>query len=220
MTSAQATGQSVQDTNTKCSPGQYVDWLQVQGFLAMAESALRAKNAANDILRQGNSAAMPSAVLQTAQQLQAVRQDQAEDTSFLRQQLEALLQERAAAKEKIAGLQRENAFLLEEREILFRQLEIEAGHAESDRRVRSLLSARRSEEDLSAVRTYAHQPREQHDIGIEPVTPQDPAEAARLIPQQMTSITQGKVLSQRDLQPELIDGYATPERRSELQRTL
>ena len=27
----------------------YVDWLQVQGFLDMAESALRAKNAANDV---------------------------------------------------------------------------------------------------------------------------------------------------------------------------
>lgn len=27
----------------------YVDWLQVQGFLEMAESALRAKNAANDV---------------------------------------------------------------------------------------------------------------------------------------------------------------------------
>ena len=64
---------------------------------------------------------------------------------------------------------------------------VEAGHAESDRRVRSILSARRSEEDLSAVRTYAHQSREQHDIGIEPVTPQEPAEAARLIPQQVCS---------------------------------
>ena len=27
----------------------YVDWLQVQGFLDMAESALRAKTAANDV---------------------------------------------------------------------------------------------------------------------------------------------------------------------------
>ena len=32
----------------------YVDWLQVQGFLDMAESALRAKNTANDV-RSGSA---------------------------------------------------------------------------------------------------------------------------------------------------------------------
>lgn len=31
------------------SCARYVDWLQVQGFLDMAESALRAKTAANDV---------------------------------------------------------------------------------------------------------------------------------------------------------------------------
>lgn len=34
---------------TRFPSARYVDWLQVQGFLDMAESALRAKNAANDV---------------------------------------------------------------------------------------------------------------------------------------------------------------------------
>ena len=34
---------------TQFPSARYVDWLQVQGFLDMAESALRAKNAANDV---------------------------------------------------------------------------------------------------------------------------------------------------------------------------
>ena len=37
---------------TELPAARYVDWLQVQGFLDMAESALRAKNAANDVCLQ------------------------------------------------------------------------------------------------------------------------------------------------------------------------
>ncbi len=38
-----------------------------------------------------------------------------------------LLQERAAAKENVARLERENKFLMEQRDLLFRQLESELG---------------------------------------------------------------------------------------------
>lgn len=34
---------------TQPTSTQYVDWLQVQGFLDMAESALKAKTAANEV---------------------------------------------------------------------------------------------------------------------------------------------------------------------------
>lgn len=42
------------DASTQFPSARYVDWLQVQGFLDMAESALRAKNAANDV-RSGSA---------------------------------------------------------------------------------------------------------------------------------------------------------------------
>ncbi len=37
------------EAGTQFPSARYVDWLQVQGFLDMAESALRAKNTANDV---------------------------------------------------------------------------------------------------------------------------------------------------------------------------
>ena len=37
------------EASTQFPSARYVDWLQVQGFLDMAESALRAKNTANDV---------------------------------------------------------------------------------------------------------------------------------------------------------------------------
>ena len=37
------------NVGTQFPSARYVDWLQVQGCLDMAESALRAKNAANDV---------------------------------------------------------------------------------------------------------------------------------------------------------------------------
>lgn len=113
---------------------------------------------------------------QTEQVQQVLTQGQAEDTAFLRQQLEALLQERAAAKERMAGLERENKFLLYEREILFRQLELEAGNVESDRSLQSLLSARRSDDGLPVWRCELSHSRLQSS---EPTTPQDPSEAMR-----------------------------------------
>lgn len=42
------------DAGTQFPSARYVDWLQVQGFLDMAESALRAKNTANDV-RSGSA---------------------------------------------------------------------------------------------------------------------------------------------------------------------
>ena len=46
---AQSAAQLVSLANTQFPCARYVDWLQVQGFLDMAESALRAKNAANEV---------------------------------------------------------------------------------------------------------------------------------------------------------------------------
>ena len=43
----------------------------------------------------------------------------------LSQRRPILLQERAAAKENVARLERENKFLMEQRDLLFRQLESE-----------------------------------------------------------------------------------------------
>ena len=45
----------------------------------------------------------------------------------LSQRRPILLQERAAAKENVARLERENKFLMEQRDLLFRQLESEFG---------------------------------------------------------------------------------------------
>ncbi|KAL3159660.1 hypothetical protein ABBQ38_010068 [Trebouxia sp. C0009 RCD-2024] len=147
----------------------------------MAESALRAKNAANDRLVFEKTSALQHLSQQTEQIDQVVRQGQAEDTAFLRQQLEALLQERAAAKERIAGLERENNFLLDEREILFRQLDFEAGNVESDRSLQTLLSARRSDDGLSVMRSEVPYSKRTQVQPLEPVTP---VEAARLGPSQ------------------------------------
>lgn len=150
----------------------------------MAESALRAKNRANDILLKEKALVLQHMSQQSEQSIQEVRHGQAEDTTFLRQQLEALLRERAAAKERIAGLERENSFLLDEREILFRQLELEAGNVETDRSLRSLMSARRSEEDISALMHAALHPQARKQHAWEPMTPQDAAEGTRLLPSQ------------------------------------
>ncbi|DBA86249.1 TPA: hypothetical protein ACH3X1_005750 [Trebouxia sp. C0004] len=169
------------DAGTQFSSARYVDWPQVQGFLDMAESALRAKNTANDILLKEKAIVLQHMSHQSEQSIQEVRHGQAEDTTFLRQQLEALLRERAAAKERIAGLERENSFLLDERDILFRQLELEAGKVETDRSFRTLMSARRSEEDMSALMHAALHP-QQH--AWEPMTPQEAAEGTRLFPSQ------------------------------------
>ena len=52
---AQTSAQLVSlDAGTQIPSARYVDWLQVQGFLDMAESALRAKNRANDV-RSGSA---------------------------------------------------------------------------------------------------------------------------------------------------------------------
>lgn len=57
---------------------------------------------------------------------------------------------------------------------------MEAGSSESDRSLRSLLSARRSEEgDLSALRCDFINPRHTRHQSLEPVTPQESAEALR-----------------------------------------
>ena len=132
------------------------------------------------------------------------------------------------------GYCRENNFLLDEREILFRQLEckllaqclpqchkrhvidptpinnryciamvntqafalsrysdavsvvaVEAGNVEGDRSLHSLLSARRSDEGLSVLRhEVPHSRRTQHQ-SLEPMTPQEPAEAMRPSPNQV-----------------------------------
>ncbi|KAL0036694.1 hypothetical protein WJX79_005962 [Trebouxia sp. C0005] len=185
---AQTSAQPVPlDAGTQFPSARYVDWLQVQGFLDMAESALRAKNTANDILLKEKAVVLQHMSQQSEQSIQEVRHGQAEDTTFLRQQLEALLRERAAAKERIAGLERENSFLLDEREILFRQLELEAGNVETDRSLRSLLSARRSEEDMSALMHGALHPQARKQHAWEPMTPQEAAEGNRLFPSQLAA---------------------------------
>lgn len=200
---------------TRFPSARYVDWLQVQGFLDMAESALRAKNAANDILMREKTASMQHLSHQTEQNIQEVRHGQAEDTTFLRQQLEALLRERAAAKEQIAGLERENSFLLDEREILFRQLEVEAGTAETDRHFRSFLSVRKSEEDLSALRHEALHPRGRHHNAMEPMTPQDSAEGARALPGLKAAVRGDDHVHATNVQHMQEAAYAHPGRNSE-----
>ncbi|KAL3157637.1 hypothetical protein ABBQ32_012082 [Trebouxia sp. C0010 RCD-2024] len=178
---AQSAAQLVSLASAQFPCARYVDWLQVQGFLDMAESALRAKNAANDRLIHEKTSALQHLSRQTEQIDQVVRQGQAEDTAFLRQQLEALLRERAAAKQRIAGLERENNFLLDEREILFRQLDFEAGNVESNRSLQTLLSARRSDDGLSVMRSEVPYSKRTQVQPLEPVTP---VEAARLAPSQ------------------------------------
>lgn len=59
---AQTSAQPVPlDAGTQFPSARYVDWLQVQGFLDMAESALRAKNTANDV--RSGSAFVPRLLL-------------------------------------------------------------------------------------------------------------------------------------------------------------
>ncbi len=61
---------------------------------------------------------------------------------------------------------------------------VEAGKVETDRNLRNVLSARRSEEDMSVPRCDAPHPRGRQHHAMEPVTPQESAEGARLFPKQ------------------------------------
>ena len=60
----------------------------------------------------------------------------------------------------------------------------EAGNVETDRSLRSLMSARRSEEDMSALMHAALHPQARKQHAWEPMTPQDAAEGTRLLPSQ------------------------------------
>ena len=62
---------------------------------------------------------------------------------------------------------------------------VEAGKAESDRSLRSLLSARRSEEDLSALRCDMPYPRRTRHQSLEPLTPQESVETIRPLSSQV-----------------------------------
>ncbi|KAA6425200.1 MAG: hypothetical protein FRX49_04695 [Trebouxia sp. A1-2] len=61
---------------------------------------------------------------------------------------------------------------------------VEAGNVETDRSLRSLLSARRSEEDMSALMHGALHPQARKQHAWEPMTPQEAAEGNRLFPSQ------------------------------------
>ena len=60
----------------------------------------------------------------------------------------------------------------------------EAGNVETDRSFRSLLSARRSEEDMSTLMHAALHPQARKQHAWEPMTPQETAEGTRLFPSQ------------------------------------
>lgn len=60
----------------------------------------------------------------------------------------------------------------------------EAGNVETDRSLRSLLSARRSEEDMSTLMHAALHPQARKQHAWEPMTPQETAEGTRLFPSQ------------------------------------
>eukprot|EP00208_Stichococcus_sp_RCC1054_P006722 CAMPEP_0206141784 /NCGR_PEP_ID=MMETSP1473-20131121/14105_1 /ASSEMBLY_ACC=CAM_ASM_001109 /TAXON_ID=1461547 /ORGANISM="Stichococcus sp, Strain RCC1054" /LENGTH=211 /DNA_ID=CAMNT_0053536475 /DNA_START=73 /DNA_END=704 /DNA_ORIENTATION=- len=104
-----------------------VSWAQVEVFLAMAEDALKAKSIANELLQTEAELARQQLLSQTEEYDEVVQAENAllDDSGFLKQQLEALLQERAGFKESIARLERENMFLLEERDLLSQQLAAE-----------------------------------------------------------------------------------------------
>ncbi len=61
---------------------------------------------------------------------------------------------------------------------------VEAGNVETDRSLRSLMSARRSEEDMSALMHAALHPQARRQHAWEPMTPQEAAEGTRLFPSQ------------------------------------
>ncbi len=60
----------------------------------------------------------------------------------------------------------------------------EAGNVETDRSLRSLLSARRSEEDMSTLMLAALHPQARKQHAWEPMTPQETAEGIRLFSSQ------------------------------------
>ena len=63
---------------------------------------------------------------------------------------------------------------------------VEAGNVESDRSLQSLLSARRSDDGLPALRFELPHSRRVRHQSLEPTTPQEPAEAMRPPPRQVT----------------------------------
>lgn len=108
-----------------------VAWSQLEVFLAMAEDALRAKSIANDLLYNEAELVRQEVQTQAAEYSEIVKAELAliDDTEILNQELQRMSEERADYRETISRLERENAFLLEERDLLSQQLASEARNA-------------------------------------------------------------------------------------------
>ncbi|EIE21365.1 hypothetical protein COCSUDRAFT_66847 [Coccomyxa subellipsoidea C-169] len=120
--------------------GFYVSWEQVNAFFAMAEEALKAKTAANEALREDADNLREELQDKRTSYIKVLRKEQAlsEDSAFLKEQMEKLLKERLGFQERIAALERENRFLLQEREIMGQQLELDEREAEPEALARTL----------------------------------------------------------------------------------
>ncbi|KAK9811869.1 hypothetical protein WJX72_011490 [[Myrmecia] bisecta] len=137
----------------------------------MAEESLKAKSAANEQLRLQALQAQEELDRKNTAYQEAVKKESAlnEDSGFLRQQMEALLEERARMTERIALLERENKFLLGERDILCRQLELEKGevdHAGTELTLTKALEARLVDEKRRRSESEALLAHEQHEVDV------------------------------------------------------
>ncbi|KAL4458475.1 hypothetical protein ABPG75_013340 [Micractinium tetrahymenae] len=131
-------------------PDDYVKWEEVEKFLAMAEQALKARTARNEALCRELESARTE-----RQKVEKTSSAAQEESSFLAEHMQGLLDERTALKEALEKAQREQEYLARENELLRQELLEGAALGEEGSAALQLLA--RSQEELKAAQARALQ---------------------------------------------------------------